>query len=88
MDEDVVALQKAITFRVLRLGVKKIGFADVSGVGHSLTGRKMIAVTVGGHRRQPGPGPRTRVTVPWMPLDTPCGCRRTHLVEIKKNYWM
>jgi epoxyqueuosine reductase len=32
-------LQKAITFRAMRLGAKKIGFADLSAVGHPLTCR-------------------------------------------------
>lgn len=39
MEERTAALQKAITFRAMRLGVKKIGFADLSAVGHRLTGR-------------------------------------------------
>jgi epoxyqueuosine reductase QueG len=36
VEENIVALQKAIAFCAMRLGVKKIGFADLSAVGHSL----------------------------------------------------
>ena len=39
MDENAVALQKAITFLAMRLGVKKIGFADLSGIGLNLADR-------------------------------------------------
>lgn len=39
MDENAGALQKAITLRAMRLGVKKIGFADLSGLGLDLTDR-------------------------------------------------
>jgi epoxyqueuosine reductase len=39
VEENKVSLQKAITFRAMRLGVKKIGFADLSAVGHRLTGQ-------------------------------------------------
>jgi hypothetical protein len=46
VDENAVALQKAITFRAMRLGVKKIGFADLSGVGLDLTDRFPCAIAL------------------------------------------
>ena len=39
MEEKTATLQKAITFRAMRLGARKIGFADLSAVGHPLTDR-------------------------------------------------
>ena len=39
MDEEIITLQKAITYRAARLGAKKIGFADLSATGHPLASR-------------------------------------------------